>query len=398
MRRKIQYGLALGGGGTRGAYQAGVAKALKELNVDIIAVAGTSVGAINGALIVQNDIEKMADLYRNITFRDIFKNDIDLDTTKDIFDVKNIFKIASEYIKNNGLDNTALRETLEKYLDVEKIYKSKCDFGTLAFSVTDKEEYSCFKKEIPKKELIDRILASACFPIFKTQKINNEEFFDGGIADVLPINMLIEKGIKNIIAVDIEGPGITKNIISQEVNIKLIYSKEDLGGLFEFNKETIENNIEMGYLDTLKSFNKLQGHKYFFTPKEFQKMLKKFNVQTIYGLECAADLYEIEKYKIYSFDEFVDIIEKRHDAANRKYNSVKDNFDISNIIEKGKDLENIMNSNLGICIVMDILSIRPTLRNNKLMKRNLYEYFLATDALKELIYKVWDKYEKNKNC
>jgi len=47
-----------------------------------------------------------------------------------------------------------------------------------------------------------------------------------------------------------------------------------------------------------------------------------------------------------------------------------------------------MNSNLGICIVMDILSIRPTLRNNKLMKRNLYEYFLATDALKELIYKV----------
>lgn len=389
MRRKIQYGLALGGGGTRGAYQAGVAKALKEMNIDIVAVSGTSVGAINGALIVQNDVDKMAELYRNITFKDIFKNDIELDTTKDIFDVKNIFKIISEYIKNNGLDNTALRETLEKYLNVEKIYKSKCDFGTTAFSVTDKEGASCFKKDIPKDEFIDRILASACFPIFKAQKINDEEFFDGGMADVLPINMLIEKGLKNIIAVDIEGPGITKNTISKDVNVKLIFSKEDLGGLFEFNKETIEHNIEMGYLDTLKSFNKLQGHMYFFESGEFYKMLKKFNVQTIYGLECAADLYEVEKYKIYKFEEFIDIIIKRHDAASRKYNGVKDNFDIAGILEKGKDLDDIINTNLGICIVMDILSTRPILRNNKLMKKNLYEYFQATDAIKELMYKVW---------
>jgi NTE family protein len=72
MRKKVQYGLALGGGGLRGAYQAVVARALKEMNIDIVAVSGTSVGAINGALIVQNDVERMADLYRNITFNDIF--------------------------------------------------------------------------------------------------------------------------------------------------------------------------------------------------------------------------------------------------------------------------------------------------------------------------------------
>ena len=388
MKKKIQYGLALGGGGTRGAYQAGVAKALKEMKIDIVSVSGTSVGAINGALIVQNDVDKMAELYKNISFNDIFKTEIELDTTKDIFDAKNIFKIIGEYIKNNGLDNTALRDTLEKYLDIEKIYKAKCDFGTLAYSVTDKEGSSCFKKDIPKEEFIDRILASACFPIFKTQKINNEEFLDGGMADVIPINMLIENGLKNIIAVDIEGPGITQNTISKNVNIKLIYPKEDLGGIFEFNKDTIEHNINMGYLDTLKSFNELQGHKYFFSPCEFFKILKKFNVQTIYGLECAAELYEIEKYKVYKFDEFIDILIRRHDAAKRKYTSVKDTFDISNILEKSKELESIINSNLGICIVMDILSIRPTLRNNKLMQKNLYEYFLATDAIKELMNKV----------
>jgi len=388
MKKRIQYGLALGGGGTRGAYQAGVAKALKEMKLDIVAVSGTSVGAINGAMIVQNDIDKMADLYRNITFKDIFKNDIDLDMSKDIFDLKNIFKIIAEYVKNDGLDNTALKETLHKYLDVEKIYKSKCEFGTIAFSLTDKVEAKCFKNDIPKEEFIDRILASACFPIFKAQKINEEEFFDGGMADVIPINMLIEKGLKNIIAVDIEGPGITQNTISKDVNIKLIYSKEDLGGLFEFNKDTIEHNISMGYLDTLKSFNELQGHMYFFKPLEFHKMLKYFNVQTIYGLECAANIYEVEKYKVYNSDEFIDIIIKRHDAASRKYNSVKDNFDIKNIIEKGKGLDEITNTNLGICVIMDILSLRPTFRNNKLVQKNLYQYFQATDAIKELMYRV----------
>lgn len=383
MKRKVRYALSLGGGGIKGSYQVGVIKALNEMNIDIVAVSGTSIGAINGAFVVQNDIKKLEELYKNITFEDIFKDKIDIDTSKDIFDFKNIFKVISEYVKNNGLDNTGLRELLIDYLDVDKIYKSKCDFGAVTFSVTDKEEKNLFKKDISKENFIDTLLASACFPIFKTQKINGEEFLDGGIADVIPINMLIKKGYKNIIAVDIEGPGITKNTISSDAKIKLIYPKEDLGGLFEFNKDTIYKNMTLGYLDTLKSFNKLQGHKYFFKPNEFAKILKKYNVQIIYGLECAASIYEIDKYKVYGFDEFIDIVKKRHNAATRKYNDVKDNFDIMKIMDK--ELEDITSSNLGICVIMDILSVRPTFRNNKFIRKNFYEYLLATDAIKEMV-------------
>ncbi len=388
MRGKVKYGLALGGGGTRGAYQAGAAKALKELGIDIAMVSGSSIGAINGAFIVQNDVKKLIELYRNITFKDIFKNKIDLDTDKDIFDLKNVVKITGEYIKNNGLDNTALRETLKKYLDIEKIYKSKCDLGVTAFSVKDKEGVAYFKNDIPQNEFVDRILASACFPIFKAQKINDDAFIDGGIADVMPINMLIEKGIKNIIAIDIEGPGVTRNTIESDAYIKLISPKDDLGGIFEFNKEVIERNITMGYLDTLKSFNVLQGHKYYFKPSEFYKFLKRFNVQTVYGLECAAGIYDMNKYQIYSAADFIDILKKRHDAACRKYNSVKDSFDIMNIIEKSKNFDDIFNTNLGICLVMDVLAVRPTFRNNKMMVKRLYEYLQAADALKELIYRA----------
>ena len=45
-----EYGIVLEGGGARGAYQIGAWKALKEAGVKIKGIAGTSVGALNGAL------------------------------------------------------------------------------------------------------------------------------------------------------------------------------------------------------------------------------------------------------------------------------------------------------------------------------------------------------------
>ena len=46
----MKYALALGGGGARGAFEAGVWKKLCEMDKEIEAIAGTSVGAINGAV------------------------------------------------------------------------------------------------------------------------------------------------------------------------------------------------------------------------------------------------------------------------------------------------------------------------------------------------------------
>ena len=48
-----EYGLVFDGGGARGAYQIGAWRALSEAGVKISAVAGTSVGALNGALVCE---------------------------------------------------------------------------------------------------------------------------------------------------------------------------------------------------------------------------------------------------------------------------------------------------------------------------------------------------------
>ena len=52
------YAIALEGGGARGAYQVGVWRALEEAGIRYNAVSGTSVGAINGALMAMRDLNQ----------------------------------------------------------------------------------------------------------------------------------------------------------------------------------------------------------------------------------------------------------------------------------------------------------------------------------------------------
>ena len=66
-----EYGLVLAGGGTRGAYQVGVWKALQELGIKITAITGASIGALNGALFLQNDFNSLVKLYENIKLKNI---------------------------------------------------------------------------------------------------------------------------------------------------------------------------------------------------------------------------------------------------------------------------------------------------------------------------------------
>ena len=63
-----EYGLVLDGGGARGAYQIGAWKALSEAGVKVNAVAGTSVGALNGALICMGDVNKAEEIWYDMTF------------------------------------------------------------------------------------------------------------------------------------------------------------------------------------------------------------------------------------------------------------------------------------------------------------------------------------------
>lgn len=374
-----EYGLVLAGGGTRGAYQVGVWKALSELGIKIKGITGTSIGALNGALFLQDDFSTLIKMYENIKIKNIM-NVNGINSNKDIFDLSNIFNLASNYTKQKGIDNTPLRQMIEKYIDMDKVYNSDIDFGLVTYSVKTKKPLQKFKEEIPKEQMVDYLLASACFPIFKPQVIDGEEYYDGGLYDRSPSNMLIERGYKNLIVADIAGTGFSRKTVSKDVYIKVISPSEDLGGIFNFNHEKIINNIKLGYLDTKRSFNALQGHIYYFKPEEFSKMLEVFNLQTIYGLEYAAQTYKMYKYREYEFEEFINELNKRHLEAERNFAKMKK----QNLIQIGKRLNKLFDKGLGICIVKDMYMDRPASKISNYLFNFVKDYIVAAKALIEL--------------
>lgn len=374
-----EYGLVLAGGGTKGAYEVGIWKALCEMKINVTAIVGASIGALNGALFLQDDYMATAKMYENIKIDNIMNvNGIDAD--KNIFDLSNIFNLAADYTKQKGIDNTPLREMIRKYVDMDKLYNSPIDFGLVTYSVKNKTPLQVFKNEIPKEQMEDYLLASSCFPIFKPQIINGEEYYDGGLYDNIPSNMLIEKGYKNIIIADIAGVGFSKKTVNKDIYVKVISSSEELGGTFEFNHERILNNIKLGYLDTMKSFNKLQGHIYYFKPDEFAKMLEAFNLQTIYGLEYAAQMYKMYRYREYTFEEFIQELMERHLEAEKTYTKMKK----TNIIQIGKRLNKLFDKGLGICIAKDLYLDRPASKISNYLLNFVKDYIVAAKALIEL--------------
>ena len=84
----LNIGLVLAGGGAKGAYEAGVFKALWDLDIirRITVVSGTSIGTINGLMLSMNDGKVMDESWSNISYSRFINNE---NKTRDI-NIKNL--------------------------------------------------------------------------------------------------------------------------------------------------------------------------------------------------------------------------------------------------------------------------------------------------------------------
>lgn len=269
------YGLVFAGGGARGAYQIGVWKALREMNIDIKIVCGTSVGALNGAFVAQNKYQEALDMWENMKMSTVFRDE---ESTLELVDkfykegikgtnFDTVKKVYSHITKNKGLNVDPLRELIESLLDEQILKDSGIEFGLVTFNITEKKPQKIYASDLEKDELKYYLLGSALFPGFNQDKTHNVKFFDGGLIDNMPIKMVRDKGFENIIAVNLRS---TKTPKYKDVNLTYICPSEHLGSILHFNKERSLINIEMGYLDALKAFNQVFGNQFYFTdvPKE----------------------------------------------------------------------------------------------------------------------------------
>lgn len=263
-------GLSLEGGGAKGAYQFGAWKAFRELGMEFDGITGTSIGALNGALMIQEDYEKAYEIWQEIAPEKILNIDSKLynmimETGIKADQIQYVLEQAQRFVKDVGLDVGPMVKMIRETTKEEVIRKSKKDFGFVTVSLTDLKPLELFKEEVPKGKMADYLLASSYLPIFKPEKIDGKTFLDGGFYNNLPINMLYQKGYKKVVAVRLMSKGRIKKVNFKDLEVTYIQPKHDLGNILDLSKAKASFNIKLGYYDTLKVFQELQGENYYLT-------------------------------------------------------------------------------------------------------------------------------------
>lgn len=270
--------IVLSGGGGKGAYQIGVWKALRKLHIKYDIITGTSVGALNGAFMVQKDYKNALKVWKNMSFKSVYNKDIkeDLNTKEGKKELVSMY--AKGIVIDKGMDVENLENLLLKYLDENKVRKSKIDYGLITFNLTTLKAMTYVKKDIPKGKLKDYMMASAtCYPVFKKKEIDKNIYIDGGVYDNLPINLAISMGANQIIAIDLRAIGVKQKIKEANCDIVTITPKNKINSFLVFEKEASERAIKYGYNDTMKKFGKLDGNYYTFKKNNLNRNYIRYN-------------------------------------------------------------------------------------------------------------------------
>ena len=265
-------GLVLEGGGTKGAYQIGAYKALRDLGLEFQGVAGTSIGALNGAYIIQNDIEVMEDIWLTYDYTHFMNVDEETyEKYKNIdFTAKNfntVIELINKARKNEGIDISPLRQLLEKTLNEEAIRNSNKDFGLVTVHWDKRiNPHPLYLQDIPNGRLVDYLIASSSLPIFKLDRMDDKLYLDGMFFDNMPVSLLEDKGYNDIVVIRLIDDFLGKINLNkhQDINVKTIIPSEYLGGSLNKDKDSVEKNIQLGYLDAMKAYNRYEGNRYYF--------------------------------------------------------------------------------------------------------------------------------------
>lgn len=239
-----EYGVVLEGGGARGAYQIGAWKALKEAGVRIKGISGASVGALNGALMCMDDLEKAEYIWENITYSKVM--DVDdavmekmMSLSLKAGDLQEVLSAMRRIFSEKGLDITPLRNLIMDTVDEEKIRSSPRDLFVVTYSLSDRKKVLADVKKLPEGQIGDMLLASAYFLAFKNEKLGGKRYMDGGSVDNVPIEPLLDAGYKDILVLRIYGIGRDSERfleIPDDVRIYRIAPRQDLGGILDFSK------------------------------------------------------------------------------------------------------------------------------------------------------------------
>lgn len=176
----------LGGGGLLGAHQVGMLQALIESAITPDLIVGTSIGAVNGAMIAADPslatIQRMADLWTLMGQKGV------LDSS--IFEQIKTFSQSGTHLQSNA----SLRQLFTDAFKVERFEDLMVPLQCVAASIEAASIHY-----FANGSLVDAVLASSAMPgLLPPVEIDGQHYLDGGLVAPIPLDRAIELGATTI--------------------------------------------------------------------------------------------------------------------------------------------------------------------------------------------------------
>ncbi len=244
MTKKI--GLALGGGAVLGAAHIGVLRALKETGIKIDMVAGTSIGALVGALFAFGvPWHEIQDITIKMKWLDISKISLS---------------------KFGILSNTKIESLMHGHLGDVDFIQANMPLSIIASDIQNGK-----KAVIKTGRVADAVMASTCIPgVFSPIIKKDQVLVDGGILENGPINTIKDMGADVIIGVDLNAnksfskPKNMIDVLVNTISLSMAHSVQlqsqkadlllqpDLSAYNLHNTKQVPDLIAKGYQDSIK--------------------------------------------------------------------------------------------------------------------------------------------------
>ena len=228
----------------------GAWRALREAGVKIRGAAGSSVGALNGALICMDDFQKAEHIWENISYSRVMDVDDQLMDQLKKFSIRNLSSLTSlnvgelisgikRILKDGGFDIAPLKGLIEDVVDEEKIRNSDRELYVVTYSLSDRQPLIANVKEAPEGAVADLLMASAYLIGFRQERLGGKYYMDGGGINNVPVDVLLDRCYRDVIVLRIYGYGVDtekKLEVPEGATLYHVAPRRDLGGLLEFDR------------------------------------------------------------------------------------------------------------------------------------------------------------------
>jgi NTE family protein len=287
-------GLVLSGGGGKGAYQIGALRALSAAGFSPQYVAGTSIGALNGALLVQGDLARAERCWQEIGHEQVIQVDVKkilrsltfllltllptpkgrlrgakatLQAMEIVFSLLMARSFHAVLIREGLLRTDRVTNLFDQYLDYDTLCRTPTHLSVCVYQndplLTFRRGCTAYHRvaSLDAWTLRRLLLASTAIPVlFPAIVVGGKLLHDGGVGDNTPIRAVAAHRPDQIVVIYLKAGARTNTSLYPGMRIFDIAPSRSLGpfpvSTINFDPQRITALLELGYQDAQQALAK----------------------------------------------------------------------------------------------------------------------------------------------